>query len=162
MKRVLALSLVFTLALAWALAAPQGRGHGFMAAAEPGGGLGPGGGYGFLLRHLDLTDQQKTDIKKILDTERSVMQPVMTQLRDNREALQKATENGQFDESTVTSLADKQGTLMAQVIVSRERVKSQIWQVLTPEQRDKAQQFHEQRAERGAWRMGRRGPGAKQ
>lgn len=121
------------------------------AFAQAGGGphKGFGGGQmlGRMFRNLDLTDQQRTEIKKIMDTERSIMQPVHQQLRDNRAALQAATKDGQFNEAEVTKLAQKQGDLMAQSIVSRERVKSQVWQILTPEQRDKLAKWQEKRQE---------------
>jgi len=114
--------------------------------AQRGGGPnGFGGGqmFGRMFRNLDLTDQQKTDIRKILEAERSVMQPVHEQLRANRDALNAATKDGQFNEAQVAQLAQKQGDLMAQMIVSRERVQSQIWQILTPEQRDKFAKWRE-------------------
>ncbi len=107
------------------------------------GGFGGGPMFGRVLRNLDLTDQQRTEIRKIMETERSVMQPVHEQMRANREALQAATKDGQFNEAEITKLAEKQGELMAQMIVSRERVQSQIWQMLTPEQRDKLAKWRE-------------------
>jgi len=107
------------------------------------GGMGAGHMPGRMFRNLDLTEQQRADIKKIMETERSIMQPVHQQLRENREALQAATKDGQFNEGEVTKLADKQGDLMAQMIVSRERVQAQIWQILTPEQREKLGQWRE-------------------
>jgi len=120
---------------------------GCAGALAQGGGPPEGFGgrqmFGRMFRNLDLTDQQKTEIKKILDAERSIMQRVHEQLRENREALNTATKDGQFNEGEVTRLAEKQGDLMAQVIVSRERVQSQIWQILTPEQRDKLAKFRE-------------------
>lgn len=116
-----------------------------MFAQRGAGPNGSGGGqmFGRMFRNLDLTDEQRTEIRKILEAERSVMQPVHQQLRDNREALQAATKDGQFNEAEVTKLAQKQGELMAQTIVSRERVQSQIWQILTPEQRDKLAKWRE-------------------
>ncbi len=109
-------------------------------------GFGGGRMPGRMFRNLDLTDQQRTEIKKIMEAERSIMQPVHEQLRENREALKTATKDGQFNEAEVTKLAEKQGDLMAQVIVSRERVQSQIWQILTPEQREKLAQWREEGA----------------
>jgi len=92
---------------------------------------------GFIGRHLDLTDEQKAEVKKIVDAERTVMQPIHEQMAKNREALKEATKDGQFNETQVSQLAEQQGDLMAQMIVSRERVKSQVYKLLTPEQREK-------------------------
>ena len=131
--------------------------------AQPGGrralGAGPGGppgdlwgmqnprGLRFLTNFLDLTDEQEAAVKKIFETEREIMKPVFEQLRENRLALQEATKDGKFNEAQVTGLAQQQGQLIAQTIVSRERVKSQVYQLLTPEQRDKLGKAH-QRFER--------------
>ena len=156
MKRVGLLVLILTLAVPMALAAPQGRGRGGYGFGDQ--GMGPGEQLGFAFRQLDLTEEQKTEMKKIFEAEKSLMEPIRTQLRDNREALRKATESGQFNEATVTSLAQKQADLMAQMIVSRHRVHAQIWQLLTPEQREKASELREKAGQRGRW-MGRRGQG---
>ncbi len=115
----------------------------FAQRGGPSHGLGAGPMSGRMFRNLDLTDEQRAEIKKIMEAERSIMQPVHEQLRENREALNAATKAGQFNEAEVTKLAEKQGDLMAQVIISRERVQSQIWQILTPEQRDKLAKWRE-------------------
>ncbi|MFB3906630.1 MAG: Spy/CpxP family protein refolding chaperone [Acidobacteriota bacterium] len=109
----------------------------------PPDGFGGGRMFGRMFKNLDLTDQQRTDIRKVLEAERSIMQPIREQLRENREALQAATKDGQFNEAEVTKVAERQGELMAQMIVSRERVKAQIWQILTPEQREKLPKWGE-------------------
>jgi periplasmic protein CpxP/Spy len=151
MKRMASLMVVLMLFMTAALAQGKGRpGH-------MGGVGGPGEGHNFLggiARHLDLTEAQKAQAKEILEAERAIMQPVFEQMRENREALRAATEGGQFSEAEVTRLAQIHGELSAQMIVSRERVQAQLWQILTPEQREKAeelkQQFQERKGPRGA------------
>jgi Spy/CpxP family protein refolding chaperone len=49
-----------------------------------------------------------------------------------------ATANGAFDEAAVSQIAAEQGQLSAQLIVEKERVKSQIFAILTNEQKAKA------------------------
>jgi len=138
------------------------------AAQGPGGrrGGGPFGEFGngapllgYIARHLDLTDEQKAEVKKIAEAERAMMQPIHEQMRKNRTALQEATKDGQFNETEVTQLAQEQGQLMAQMIVSRERVKSQVYKILTPEQREKLAEVGDRLRERGArpMRQGRAG-----
>lgn len=90
---------------------------------------------------LDLTDQQEAQIKAILETEKPKVQPLIAELAVGRKALQEATDNGAFNEAQVKALADKQGETLAALIVEKERVKTQIYAVLTPEQRAKAEQF---------------------
>ncbi len=142
---------------------------GLSLTAQPGPGGRRGGGafgqagdgaplLGYIARHLDLTDDQKAEVKKIAAAERTMMQPIHEQMRKNRTALQEATKEGQFNESEVTQLAQEQGQLMAQMIVSRERVKSQVYKILTPEQREKLAEVGERFRERGErpMRQGRR------
>lgn len=91
--------------------------------------------------YLDLTEEQKTQIKTIIETERPKVQPIAVRTLATRKALLEATGAGQFDESQVKLLADQQGKNLAALIVEKERVKSQIYTVLTPEQREKVEQL---------------------
>jgi Spy/CpxP family protein refolding chaperone len=90
---------------------------------------------------LGLSDEQEAKIKAILDAEKPKIQPLVAELAANRKALQEATDNGTFNEAEVKAIADKQGDTLAALIVEKERVKTQIYAVLTPEQRAKAEQF---------------------
>ncbi len=140
MKRVtllIALVALFVVGFGTAFAA-QAQGPGGRRGGGPRGAAGEGAPLlGFIGRHLDLTDEQKAEVKKIVDAERTIMQPIHQQMQKNREALKEATKDGQFNETQVTQLAQQQGELMAQMIVSRERVKAQVYKILTPEQREK-------------------------
>jgi protein CpxP len=91
---------------------------------------------------LNLTDSQQTRIKTILDTEKAKIQPLRQQLRQNRSA--QTSNTGTFDEAQVRAYAVKQAQLRADLTVERERTKSQIYAVLTPEQRDKARSLLQQ------------------
>ena len=90
---------------------------------------------------LNLSDEQDTQIKAILEAEKPKVQPLIAELAANRKALQEATDNGAFNEAQVSAIAAKQGDTLAALIVEKERVKTQIYAVLTPEQRAKAEQF---------------------
>ncbi|HYL92165.1 MAG TPA: Spy/CpxP family protein refolding chaperone [Alphaproteobacteria bacterium] len=103
-----------------------------------------------MARQLNLTDAQKTQIKDILKAEKPRVQPLMQQLRDNRKA-QNANYTGVFDEAQARAFANKQAQIMSDLAVEHERVKAQIYAVLTPEQRQKAKdlmQEHRQRREK--------------
>jgi protein CpxP len=73
-------------------------------------------------------------------------------MKANRQKLQTLSESGTFDEAQVQAIAARQGTLSAQMIVEKEKVKSQIFNLLTPEQKTKAAemkaQFRQKRQER--------------
>jgi protein CpxP len=93
-----------------------------------------------MARDLNLTDQQKTQVKQILDAERSVIDPLLTQLGAFRTQLDAATANGQFNEDQVRAIAVQQAQTTAELTVEHERVKSKIYNILTPDQREKAKQ----------------------
>lgn len=96
---------------------------------------------------LELTSDQKTQIKGILETERPKLQPLVLQTIASHKAIVGTTKNGEFDEAQVRALAAQQAQNLAALIVEKERVKTQIYHVLTPAQREKLaglrQQFEE-------------------
>ena len=60
---------------------------------------------------------------------------------------------GDLMKSQARALAQKQTQIMNDLIVEKQRTKSQIYAVLTPEQRQKAQQLMQQREQRHQERM---------
>jgi len=126
-------------------------GPGFRGPGGHGGHGGPGDGFagphflGRLADKLDLTDAQREQAKAILEAERTANEPTVEELQANREALRAASRFGAFEENEaeITSLAQRQGELHALLIVSKERVKSQLYQILTPEQQQQLQDLAE-------------------
>ncbi len=110
------------------------------------------GRHGGMLRHmtreLNLTDAQQTQIKGILQTEKTKIQPLRQQLRQNQQAENGAV-TGNFDETQARAFAGKQTQIMSDLIVEKERTKAQIYAVLTPDQRQKALQLMQERGQRG-------------
>jgi Spy/CpxP family protein refolding chaperone len=131
---------------------------GTMLAQGPGQNFGQGFRHhgGWMLRHmtkeLNLTTDQQTQIKSIMQAQKGKVQPLMQQLRQNRQA-ENANITGSFDENQARAFANKQTQIMSDLIVEQERTKSQIYAVLTPEQRQKAQQLMQQRQQRMQERM---------
>lgn len=118
------------------------------ALAQGRGRFGPDGR---MLRHmtrkLNLTEAQQSQIKGILQTERGKIQPLTQQLRQNQKA-EDAAVNGTFDEAQARTFAGKQTQIMADLIVEKQRMKSEIYAVLTPDQRTKALQLMQEREQR--------------
>jgi len=125
------------------------RGFGKRGGHHRGGG---GGGRGMMLRGIDLTDDQKAQVKTIMQSSRESSKPLREQMKANRQKLQTLSDSGNFDQAQVQALADEQGRLTAQMIVEKEKVKSQISAILTTEQKAKAAemkaQFKQKREER--------------
>ncbi len=102
------------------------------------------GHMGFLARELNLTDAQKQQIKTIMQAQRTTTRPLMLQMAQNRAAMLQATASGAFDQAKVQSLANQQSQIMAQLMVQRASIRSQIYNtVLTPEQKAKADQLRQ-------------------
>jgi Spy/CpxP family protein refolding chaperone len=123
-------------------------GVGAQQQGEPHGGRGgfpgfPGGPpIDRMAQALGLTDEQKTQIQQIMTAERQVTEPLMKQLGDKHKQIDDATANGQFNEETVRALALQEGQITAELTVEHERAKAKIYNLLTPEQREKAKQMH--------------------
>lgn len=118
--------------------------------SEPGWGKRGGHHRGIerAFRALSLTDEQKTRVKELHTASRENLTPVLDALRANREKMEALTANGAFDEAQVTALANEQAALSARLIVEKQRVKSQMFALLTDEQKAKFAEMktkHEQR-----------------
>jgi Spy/CpxP family protein refolding chaperone len=102
------------------------------------------GGFGRLAEKLNLTDAQKEQVKQITEASRAKIKPLMESARANHQKIETLTANGQFDEAQVQAVAQEQAQISAQLIVEKARVKSQIFQILTDEQKAQAMQMQEQ------------------
>jgi Spy/CpxP family protein refolding chaperone len=137
-----------------------GYGPGAMGAGPQGMGFGgPGMGYGphrmdpearieRMADMLDLTKEQRDKVRAIVDKSRPQTRELRDKMADNRNQLRTLAQQGSPKEADVRKLADTQGKLMADMIVQRTKVRTEIHAVLTPEQREKLQQRFEQR---GRW-----------
>jgi len=122
------------------------------------GGHGPGmschGGPGNMLRgimrlvhRLDLGNEQ-------LDAIQSIVKDARTQIQPHREALQAGREQmrgldpSSFDEAAVRAIAQKQAKELEEIMVIGQKVRSQVWAVLTPEQRQEAEKIRSEMKER--------------
>jgi Spy/CpxP family protein refolding chaperone len=118
--------------------------------------MGFGRNNGWMLKHmakqLNLTAAQQTQIKGIMADEKTKIKPMMQQLRQNEQA-EYANVNGSFNENQARTFANKQAQLMTDLIVEKERMRSQVYAVLTPEQRQKALQLMQERQQHRQERM---------
>lgn len=101
-----------------------------------------------MTRELNLTDAQQTQIKNILQAEKAKTQPLREQLRENRQSQNTGTAAGAFDEAQARAFANKQAQILSNLMVERARTKSEIFAVLTPDQRQKAQQLMQEHRQR--------------
>ncbi len=109
-----------------------------------GHGFGHRGGFGRIAAKLNLTDAQKAQFKQIGETSKTKVQPLVENLKAVHQQLEAATADGKFDEAQVQTLATQQANIMAQLTVEKERAKSQMFVVLTPEQQTQAKAMKEE------------------
>lgn len=120
------------------------------------------GGRGFerVAEKLNLTDEQKSQIKTILEDSKTRVKPLMETLRENRQQSETLGTDGTFNEEQVNQLAAQQAETMKQLFIEKEKTKAQIFAVLTPEQRAEAAKmkdaFKENFRGRGKKRFGGR------
>ena len=103
---------------------------------------------GMMADYLDLTDAQRAQVKDIMAKEKTTMKPLMEQMRQAHQQLRQLEESSTFDEPKVRALASQNTQLMTDLIVQKARIKNEMYQVLTPEQRTKLAKFEERHAAR--------------
>ncbi len=140
--RILTIGAAVLLAVAAAIA--QGP-HGFG---------GPGGGFHHMLRQLDLTSDQHSQVKAIFEKEKPTLQPLMQQMRQNHSAMSALEASGPFDEAKTRALATQNSQTMIELQVEHARIRSEIMQILTADQKAKLAQIEANREAR----TGKHGP----
>lgn len=135
------LALIMSFVSIAAIAQPFGGGG-------PGGGKsfrgGPGGGQDMLiggLRNLDLTDDQRDQIKTILDEHREVMQADCDVTREDMDAIKdelaSLMDSEVYDEDAARQILTEKFQINTEKQILRQKVHHQIlWEVLTAEQRE--------------------------
>ncbi len=101
-----------------------------------------------IARELKLTEAQKTEIHGIFAAERGSVMPLFKRLHENKRQYDSASAPGSFDEAQARAFAARQAETITELIVAKERVKSKVFAVLTPEQREKARTMHDRFAAR--------------
>jgi Spy/CpxP family protein refolding chaperone len=134
--RILTIGAAVILAVAAAIA--QGmhgmHGHG-----------GPDGDFhhmlAFFTDKLDLTSDQQAQVKAIWEKEKPTLKPLMQQMHQNHADMLALEASGPFDEGKTRALATQHAQTMIEVEVQHARIKSEMVQVLTPDQKAKLAQF---------------------
>ena len=69
------------------------------------------------------------------------MQPLMQQLRQGNQQMRQLEQAGTFDETKVRAVATQQAQAMTELMVQKARIKSEMMQVLTADQKTKLATF---------------------
>ncbi len=117
---------------------PPMHGHGF--------GM-EGHGMGFFAKYLDLTDDQRTQMKATLQKEHATLKPLMQQVHQMEVQL-KQYEEGAYDAAKVQALVSGQAQTLVQLKVQEARIHNELFQMLTPDQQSKMKEFEANREAR--------------
>ena len=165
-KRIIGGALAFAAAFLMSVAVfaqhgPDGPGghrgpHGPGGPGGPGGHRGPhgpGGPGGSLVEHfsqaLSLTDAQKAQIKQLEDAFKESTKGLHEQFAQAGPGGPfEALKDGAFDEAAVRAAAQARANLHVELEVAHARFFSQVYAVLTAEQKAKLAELHQQMHER--------------
>jgi len=106
-----------------------------------------GHGMGFFAKYLNLTDDQKVQMKAVLHKEHATMKPLMMQEHQLDQQLRQYVE-GTYDEAKVQAAVSQHAQNLVQVKVQETRIHNELFQLLTPDQQAKMKQFEANREER--------------
>ncbi len=133
---------------AWARRAGPGRGGpGNFGPGGP-GVFGPGG---IGLERASLTAGQREQVRAVVDQHRDEMRGLLQRVTEARRALTASAENGQVDEAQ----AQEFGAATAALAIVQARVRAEIVQLLTPEQRAQVEKRRDERQQRFSERSDR-------
>jgi protein CpxP len=113
-----------------------------------------GGGFdfdhvlGFYTDYLDLTSTQQDQLKAIWAKEKPALEPLMQQVHQNHQAMHTLEASGTFDEAKTRALATQGAQAMIELQVQHARIKNEMMQVLTADQKTKLAQHEAKHAAR--------------
>jgi Spy/CpxP family protein refolding chaperone len=109
---------------------------------------------GFFAQQLNLTDEQKTQMKTVMESAHTTMKPLRQQSHQIDQQLHQYAMGkpmGKDEEGAVQQLASQKATIEAQLIVAQTKIHNQMFQLLTPDQQTKAKEMvanHEARMQK--------------
>jgi len=115
-------------------------------------GYGMGDHWGFFAKGLNLTDDQKAQMKAIMQKEHPAMKPLFQQSHQIDLQLRQYVE-GPYDEAKVRALATQKAQVEVELAVQRTRIHNQMFQLLTADQQTKVKEFEARHEARMAERM---------
>jgi len=113
----------------------------------------------FPFKELDLTQEQRAQVKAVMQKERPTMKPLMQQLDQLHQQLRQY-EEGTYDEAKVQTLVAQQSQTLVQVKVQEARIHNELFQLLTPDQQAKMKEIEANREARMQQHLQGREPAA--
>jgi len=111
------------------------------------------GGMELPLHQLNLTDDQKAQIKQLFETERPTMKPLMQQEHAARTQMIQLITSGTFEQAKVAAVAAQESQTHMQMEIEHAKIASQIYQLLSSDQKAKVADIIAQHQQRMQERM---------
>ena len=121
---------------------PQRRGPGF------GGQMRGPGGMGGEFRGLDLTDDQRAQLRKIREARQSEFKATGEKLRAARQGMRALLDADTISESAIRAKSQEVAAAEAEVAILNARVRAESMQILTSEQQAKLKELRTTRQTR--------------
>lgn len=83
---------------------------------------------------MELTDTQKGQIKELVQKEHQDKAPLMQQIKEGKQQLREAMQAAVINEDAVRTLMKRQAELKTDLMLSRIKLRNEIFTLLTPEQ----------------------------
>jgi Spy/CpxP family protein refolding chaperone len=100
------------------------------------------------LERLNLSEQQRDQIKKFRSDNKGAFRTAMLNFLTAERTLQDAIYKNPTDEATISSLSASANSARTQLTIQRAKLQAMIGGVLTPEQRQTWDQMHQKRQDR--------------
>lgn len=108
------------------------------------------------IRRLDLDDEQRESIKAVMHNMKEEVRPIMKNSKAGHHELMQLIKANTYDEQAVSALAEEEGKLAAERMIISGRAISDVFGLLTDEQRDQLETMAaEHRGQRGERRPSR-------
>jgi Spy/CpxP family protein refolding chaperone len=100
------------------------------------------------LKKLNLTDQQREQIKKFRSDNKAAFRTAMLNFLTAEKSLQDAIHKNPADEATISSLSASANSARTQLTIQRAKLRALVASVLTPEQRQTWDEMHQKNQDR--------------
>jgi Spy/CpxP family protein refolding chaperone len=138
---------------------PRSGAHGEHHGGDSDGKRGGGGDHmgGGMFRGLDLTDDQKTKLQQLHQSFGERTKSLREQLRAKHEELRQAESGTTFNETLATQKLTEAAGIEAKLMGEEFRLHQDMLSILTPEQRTKMEQHHQEMEQHREQFKGRHG-----
>jgi len=111
-----------------------------------------GGALGFFGRGVNLTDDQRAEMKNLAEAQRPAMKALFVKQHQVDEQIRRYVQ-GSYDAAKVQALATQKARIQAQITVAESRLRNQMYQLLTSDQQARVKELQANREARRAQHM---------